>query len=184
MRPGFYSRFGALLALIGVIVCTWILLVAPLADWRQQQLSTAKQSKLELERLESSFQRLSLQHDALANYETADLAWNAKATGEASARIQTHMAEAAGRAGIQFRSITPLPNARSNGEDQVVFRLEFESDLAQLTSFLTDIEYATPALPVTRATLRRLVRPNDQSLQPVVFTQLDIAAPVLIEDGS
>lgn len=184
MMPKLVSRMAALAVLLVALSCLWVVVVAPLMEWRLVQLTSAQQTEVELERLQASFQRLSLERETLANYDSVDLAWSARAQGEASAQIQSRMAEAASQAGIRFRSITPLPNAQRDGRNQVVFRLEFEADLAQLTAFLSEIEYATPALPVTHATLRRLVRPNEQALQPVIFAQLDIAAPVLIEDGT
>lgn len=178
------SRLLALVLTFGMLAAFFFLVVQPMAQWRAAQFAKAQDAILERDRLQNSSERLTVLRETLSNSEALSLSWSAPSEGEVAALVQTRLAEAAAKSGISFRSVTPLPNARSSTTAQIVFRLEFEADLAQLTKFLGDTEYAAPALPITRATLRRLVRPGDQSTQPVIFAQLDVSAPILIEDGS
>lgn len=178
------SRTLAVFVLLGFVLLFFVAVILPLKDWRAEQFASSEEMQFEQSRLAASFDRLTLERDSLSTADGRSLSWVASTEGEAAAQIQTTLAEAAATSGISFRSVTPLPQSRSATDNRITFRLEFEADLSQLTQFLSEVEYATPALPISRATVRRLVRPGDQTSQPVIFAQLDVSAPVLLGDGS
>jgi hypothetical protein len=175
------AAMGLLLVAFGVI---WIALAAPAITWRETTFARLEAARTETARLSRSSTKLNAQIAGLGSVETDNRFWAADQTGEAYALVQGALSRSATENGIAFRAMTPLPAAQREGLESAIVRIEFEADLAQLTGFLRAIEYATPALPVDRATLRKLVRPNDFSRLPALFVQIDIAAPLLIEDGS
>ncbi len=178
------SRLAAVGVLVAVVALLWGLVAIPLAQWRADVLARSDAATAESERLRSARMRLDARQASLSSVEISNGFWTAAQTGEAYARIQGALAKSASESGIRFRAMTPLPTANRNGVEIALVRIEFEADLQQLTGFLRAIEYASPALPVERAVLRRLVRPNDSSRLPVLFSQIDIAAPLLIAEDS
>lgn len=184
MTHGHLSRLAAI-GLLGLVLGSfWALAIQPLGEWRQAQLTELERTKLEIERLTLATARLEAERDSLQGETTISKLWDGTQPGEISARIQSHLNDAASESGISFRSITPLPPRSAGTYTSFGFRLEFEAGLGQLARFLQDVEYAAPALPVERATLRRVIRPGDRSEQPIVFAQIDIVAPVLTNDGN
>lgn len=174
------SKLAAVAVLVAVFALLWTVVVAPLANWRDATLSRSLAVSTETQRLEIARMRLQAEQAQLGTVETSNGFWAAAQTGEAYARIQGALARSASDSGISFRAMTPLPASKRDGLESAIVRIEFEADLQQLTTFLRAIEYASPALPVERAVLRRLIRPNDKSRLPVLFSQIDIAAPLLI----
>ncbi len=178
------SKLLALGLLVMTLAVIWFVLVTPLSQWRSESLARLDSAITETMRLTEAKTRLDAESAALGSVQSNNAFWTAGQTGEAYARIQGALSKAASENGIAFRSMTPLPAANRDGMESAVVRIEFEADLAQLTGFLRSIEYTSPALPVDRAALRRLVRPNETSVLPVLFAQIDIAAPLLIGDGT
>ncbi len=181
------SRLSSLAAvvLLGIgTLAIWMAVVQPALDWRAAILLRTDAARTEHARLLSATARLNAEEAAFEPGGLDGLYWTGGQTGEVYARIQSRLSQSAAKNGIAFRAITPLPTNREGDLETAVVRIEFEADLGQMTEFLRDIEYASPALPIKRANLRRLVKPNDTSVQPVLFTQIDIAAPILLGSGT
>ncbi len=178
------SKLAAIAVLVAVFALLWTVVVTPVANWRAETLSRSSAVSTETERLEIARMRLQTEQAQLSTVESNNGFWTAAQTGEAYARIQGALARSASEHGISFRAMTPLPSTNRDGLESAIVRIEFEADLEQLTRFLRTVEYASPALPVERAVLRRLIRPNETSRLPVLFSQIDIAAPLLIAEDS
>lgn len=178
------SKLAALTVLAAVFALFWTVIVTPVANWRAATLSRSLAVSTETERLEVARTRLQTEQAQMSTVESDNGFWTAAQTGEAYARIQGALARSASESGISFRAMTPLPVSRRDGLESAIVRIEFEANLQQLNDFLRAIEYASPALPVERAVLRRLIRPNETSSLPVLFSQIDIAAPLLIAEDS
>lgn len=178
------SKIAAGLLLAGLLALVYVGLFLPVSDWREDTLLQTKNAELELQRLSAAKSRLEQQALALETSTDEDLFWAAEQSGEAFAQVQSHISEAAKQAGISLRAATPLPLQKNGKLDNVVIRVEFEADLGQLVKFLRQLEYDAPALPIERATVRRLLRGGDASVLPVLFAQIDISAPFLLGEGS
>ena len=112
-----------------------------------------------------------------------NILWRAAQTGEATARIQSQLSKIASERGVSLRSISPTRARDLNLAQAAGFRLEMEASLDQLVQFLQAIEYHSPALLVEKASLRRLNKLNSNQPQPLIFAQIEISAPVVLDEG-
>lgn len=164
--------------ILGLSLAFYFLIIAPLSIWREDTISSLLSVQTEKEELSQSIMRLQAERDSYAREDLTGVMWQASQMGQATARVQSALNDIARRNGIAMRSIAPI-NGQSN---EVAFRLEFEASLDQLVPFLKQVEYDQPVLLISRASLRRLVRPNNISSQPDILVQIDIAAPVTLID--
>ncbi|MEQ6204724.1 type II secretion system protein GspM [Sulfitobacter sp. HNIBRBA2951] len=169
----------ALLAAISALI--WFAVLAPLQDWRSAALSKRPQAVAEIRQLQTRISGLEDERDQLSGNEELNILWRAAQTGVATARIQSQLSKLASERGISLRSISPTRARDLTLAQAAGFRLEMESSLDQLVSFLQAVEYHSPALLVEKASLRRLNKPNTDQPQPLVFAQIDISAPVVLD---
>jgi len=150
------------------------LLIIPIVEWKSTTIAQRDQLVLDHANLTERSQKL---RQDVASYAGDDL-------GQVTAQVQTTLNALSQNSGIALRSIGPVtPRDQSLGT-VVGFRLEFEAGLDQLTAFLREIEYHTPALVVANGTLRRIVRPGDTAAQPRLFAQLVLTAPIQLPSGA
>jgi len=168
-----------LLAGFGVLV--WLAAVAPLQAWRTSALAARPKAIEDIRQLQSRISSLEEEHDQLSGNEELNILWRAAQTGEATARIQSQLSKLSSEHGVSLRSISPTRARDLNLAQAAGFRLELESSLDQLVSFLRAVEYHSPALLVEKASLRRLNKRNTDQPQPLVFAQIEVSAPVVIE---
>jgi len=109
--------------------------------------------------------------------------WQARQLGEMTARIQARLGEIARENGVTLRAVTPAVARDMPHVETTALRIEGEADLAQFRNLILNIEQHSPTLFIERATIRRLNRVERISEQPLVFFQLDIAAPIRIAEG-
>ncbi len=171
-----------MLVLLGIVAVIWIFAIQPALSWRATVEHDLASSIDESERLEEGLQGLRAQLENLETVELDHLVWEAQQAGELTARIQAELGAIARRSGVTLRSVTPTQAAEFPMFRTTALRIEAEADLAQLITMLVEIEQHEPVLVVSRANLRRLNRPGRTSEQPLVFLQLDIAAPVLLPE--
>ena len=177
-----FSRLAALSVLLVPLISCWVFIIAPVAQWRADTVSRTEVAKAEKTRLMATKTRLENEQAVLSSGQSEELLWKADQVGEAYARVQSALTEAAVANDIKLRTITPLAHAQDRNSDTARVRVEFEANLEQLTAFLRTTEYKKPALPIQRAMLRKLVRPNSTARFPVLLAQIDIAAPVSLGD--
>ncbi len=181
----FLSRVMALLVVVGFMMLALVAIVQPLAAWRNATLVTAEAAIVETQRLMAGMSSLRTERAQLSGSGIDALVWPGERLGELTARVQGRISELAVRHGLQLRSITPTGTRALPLTSAVGFRIESETTLDRLVGFLREVEHHSPGLIVDRATLRRLSRPGDEPLQPVLFLQIDIVAPVAAtEDGT
>lgn len=178
------SVIAAYVLLGALLVSLWVGIASPIVQWRDQMLADATTAEVEAVRLRAAKNSLTREKLALSEETNEDLFWRAAQVGEAYAKVQSNVSSAATENGVSLRTATPLPAQSSGGVETIAVRVEFEADLGQLTGFLRAIEFNSPTLPIQRANLRRVIRANDLSALPTMFVQIDISAPVLMEDGS
>ncbi len=167
-----------------LFTATYFLILLPLGNWRQSTLDRQIDLVNDREQLEGRVAQLEAEKQSFVSDDLEGLIWEGEQQAEATAKVQSAINDIARDNGILMRSIAPTNNVDIGIPNAISFRLEFEASLDQLVSFLKTIEFGQPALVVTRANTRRLVRPGQASLQPELFVQLDIAAPISISDGS
>jgi len=151
-----------------------------ISDWRDNEFQ--RLAKLEGDRAALAERTESLHSDiaSFADQDITDLFWTAAQSGEANALIQSAVSGTASENGILLRSVTPYTPREQIIQGSFGFRLEFEAHLNQVTEFLKDLEYDRPAIVIDRVILRRLNRPGDADLQPAVFAQVELLAPVIL----
>ena len=176
------SRFMAIGTIIVIAAALFYAVIAPLSDWRQSVLAERDAMRNEMHRLSLSIARLSAEKQSFVSDELIGLTWEAAQTAEATAKVQSSVNDMARETGILMRSIAPTNAFETEIPNAISFRLEFEASLDQLVPFLKTLEYGQPALVVSRANLRRLVRPNQAGTQPDLFVQIDVAAPVTLQE--
>lgn len=174
------SRIAALSVLSLLFLLAWFLVIIPLLSWQKTTLNEKAFLVRELTQLQASETRILNLIEAHTSVEDDQLFWRAEQQGEVSARIQSSLTTSAQQSGIAMRSIAPLRIVSEENVSTVGFRIEFESDLAQLTEFLRTIEAHSPVLQIKQATLRRLQRA--QNLLPAIAVQLEVTAPVILRD--
>lgn len=174
------SKLLAVATTLGLAILCWFSVIEPLSTWRSDTLGNLQNAVTDESRLRAAISKMELEKAQFGTGSDDVLTWSASQTGEAFARVQASLSETASANGISFRSITPLPTAEIDGLTRAPVRVEFEADLSQLSSFLQSVEYGIPALPIERAMLRRLIRPNETASLPVLFVQLDVAAPISV----
>ncbi|MFZ5963018.1 type II secretion system protein GspM [Thalassococcus sp. BH17M4-6] len=169
----------ALLGLFATLI--WLAAVQPLQGWRQAQLDARADAIAETQKLKSSIATLRAERDRYDIDGQLDVLWEAERTGTATAMIQSEISRMARDQGVSLRAITPARQRDLSLADAVGIRIELEAALDQLSDFLKVVEYHSPALLIERATLRRLAKPGSALAQPLVFAQIDLAAPFVIQ---
>ncbi|WP_170328196.1 type II secretion system protein GspM [Ruegeria arenilitoris] len=177
-RKRLISVFGAVAVCAGVIALIWFVIVAPLNSWKASGLEARSQTLSEIQRMQTSIDRLKQQSSRISQNKDQDFLWRADQIGTVTAQIQTALSASAAESGVSLRSITPLKTKRVASVDAAGFRLEFEATLDQVLGFLQRIEYSSPALLVDKASLRQLRRAASDQTQPVLNAQLELIAPI------
>ncbi|NSX56913.1 type II secretion system protein GspM [Parasulfitobacter algicola] len=185
IKPGsLISRFMVLLIIGGLVLLIWIAVLSPLVTWRNQAQSNLLSAQTELARLERSIAQLQIEQTRLSADDATSILWMASQSGEATARVQANLSTMARQSGVNLRSISPVRARELAFSQAVAFRMESEATLDQVVSLLRAIEYSTPPLVIERANLRRLARPTRTSDQPLMFFQLEILAPVIMNENA
>lgn len=180
--PNIFSRLIALIALAALAGLVWLTVLAPAHQWKTRALDGLAASQMEYTRLTASLQRLKVERAQLSKGNSLDIIWKAKRMGEATALVQSEISNLAAKHGVMLRSVTPMSAKDLPFTSGIGFRVEGEATLDKLTAFLIELEGSTPALLVERAVLRRLTRPGRTAPQPDVFVQLNLIAPVTLDE--
>lgn len=175
------SRLLALFVLLGIATLLWFSIVQPLAVWKARTLSGLEASRSEYTRLQASLIRLKSEKSMLESATTLSAIWQAKKAGEATALVQSEISNLAATSGVTLRSITPTASRDLPFSSAIGFRIEGEATLNKAVDFFVAIEASTPALITERVILRRLARPGRTAAQPIVFIQLSLIAPVILD---
>lgn len=161
--------------------------VRPVVAWHQSVNARLADTLAEIARLDQTLLALAAERQALTGSHDLDLIWAAEQSGQASAMVQGRLSDLARDQGLALRSISPLPVRDLPLAQGVGFRIELEASLDRLIPYLVALEHSIPLLVIERATLRRLTRagepvdsPAAPSLQPELFVQIDVIAPVQI----
>lgn len=170
---------GTIAAFCAVV---WFSVLAPLQEWRSSTLETRSKIIGEINQLERRIDTLGLEQAQLSSGHALDVLWRASQTGQVTARIQSDLSQLATARGINLRSISPVRSRDMNLAQATGFQIEMEAAMDQLSAFLRDIEYHSPALLIERASLRRLNKRNTNQPQPLVFAQIEVVAPVVLEE--
>ncbi len=180
------SRLAAAAVFLGLAALVWLGLAGPLYDRRNTTDAEIATLGVEGARLSDTVASLLAVRDGLTGADTDGMVWNAEEAGQASALVQARLSNLARARGLAFRSVAPLPTRDLPLTQAIGFRLEFDTPLDRLTDFLIAVEGDLPLLVVERATLRRVSRPETPAtpqLQPEVFVQIDLVAPVALTSG-
>jgi len=170
--------------LVAIAALVWTALLRPAQVWQTQSLQARTDAMQGIERLTRNIAALQAERAGLSDDGALGTVWTAQQMGEATARIQSSLSALAAARGVSLRSVSPTSQRDLSLANAAGFRLELEAGLDQLTGFLTDIEYHTPVLLVERASLRRLNKAGSgQRTQPLVFAQIDLLAPVTLQQG-
>jgi len=180
LRPTSPTMARLILLALGAIIALilWLTVLAPLAAWRADRLSTLEQETSALARLEQRVAAMTRERAALSSQGDLGIAWSADRIGAATARVQSELNRLAATHGVTLRAIAPVRARELPGLDSAGFRIEGEATLDRLVPFLVALDHHGPALLVEKATLRRLTRPGAPTAQPVLFVQMDLLAPV------
>lgn len=172
---------GYVLMLVALAAAT-LLVVLPLAQWREARLRDAVALVEEHQDLTDRIARLEVEKRSFSADDLVGLTWEAGQAAEATARVQSFVNDTARTHGILFRSIAPTGLRETETGPVISFRIEFEVPLDRLVFFLKAIEFHSPSLVVTNLSLRRLSRPSPTGPQPELFVQADLSAPVKLQD--
>lgn len=170
------------LAFLGVVaLLIWLAVAQPLQTWRKAQLDARADAIAETQKLQSSIATLRAERNRYDVDGQLDILWQAERSGAATAMIQSEISRMAREQGVSLRAISPARQRDLSLADAVGIRIELEAALDQLSDFLRVVEYHSPALLIERATLRRLSKPGSALAQPLVFAQIDLAAPFVLQ---
>ncbi|MCW3783543.1 type II secretion system protein GspM [Defluviimonas salinarum] len=156
----------------------------PIFDWRRSIETELATAGAEYKRLSESLDALTVRKRRLTETGGQLALWQARQTGEATARVQSVVTELARASGANLRALGPGPSHEFGLVQAVSLRLESEATLDQLSALLQKLEFHAPPLLVETATLRRLNRPGHATEQPLLFVQIDILAPVNLSEES
>ena len=176
------SRIIAMLALAVLAVLIWLAVISPMYEWKKHVSENLTANQTENARLNASLSRLRTEKAQLSGDSSLDTVWKGKRIGEATALVQSEISNLAAKNGVMLRSIAPISAKGMPFANGIGFRVEGEATLDKLTSFLIDLEGNTPALVIERAVVRRLNRPGRTASQPDVFVQLNLVAPVALDE--
>ncbi|MEE9455321.1 MAG: type II secretion system protein GspM [Paracoccaceae bacterium] len=177
------SRVAALGIFALLVMSVWVLAISPVLQIKTTVASELTAAHLEKDRLTRAAANLTYQLENIDTVDVQDEIWQARQLGEMTARIQARLGEIARENGVTLRAVTPAAARDMPHVDTTALRIEGEADLGQFRNLILSIEHHSPTLFVERATIRRLNRVERQSEQPLVFFQLDIAAPIRVEGG-
>lgn len=176
------SRILALLIIAGFGMLAWFAALRPAYDWKSNSIAQLSASQTENAKLITSLSRLNAERAQLSGDSSLAIIWSAKRLGEATALVQSEISNLAATHGIILRSVTPVSSKDMPFTSAIGFRIEGEATLDKVTKFLVSLESNTPALIIERAVLRRLNRPGRTAAQPGIFVQLNMIAPVMLEE--
>lgn len=170
------------IVLIACAALVYVVAVQPFTQWRERVEAEYVNALETQQRLSESIARMSTEIDGIANDPDLPLAWLAPQMGQANAQVQAQLGQLAREAGISLRSTTPIGERDLPYAESIAFRLEGEGDLDQWQDLLRAIEFNNPPILIERGTMRRLVRPGPESEQPTLYAQLELFAPVMLEE--
>ncbi len=168
----------------GFAVLVWAAILQPAAAWKTRQFDQRQASATKVATLKGSLARLAAEEASLGTDTDNASLWPAGQLGEATARVQSAISASATQNAVDLHSITPTQGTALAIARTVSFRLEAEASLDAFSAFLLDLEFHTPALLVESADLRLLSRPTGQGAQPLIFVQMEIIAPVRLNNTS
>lgn len=174
-------NIGSILKLAGTVLLgllLWLFAYQPLAAWKASTINERTDAIFEQEALKKRITSLTLETQSYGNDGVDQLIWQAEQIGEVTARVQTAINAMAQENGVVMRSIGPNRPQDASIGNVIGFQLEFEATLDRLSAFLQEMEFQQPVLLVSRANLRRLVRPGESGLQPQLFIQINVIAPI------
>ena len=177
------ARISAVIAICCIclfLALVFLALIKPLADWRSATIDKVATLAAEEVALQQRLADLQSERESFVADDLAGMTWEAEQPAQATARVQSAINDIARSNAIQLRSIVPTSGAGAGFAPAVAFRLEFETTLDNLVPFLKATEFHRPSIVLTRTNLRRLVRPNQVSIQPELFVQIDLAAPIYL----
>lgn len=176
------SKGFSLFVIAGLGVLLWFAILRPVNGWKNDAVAELSASQLEKFKLGGSLSRLNAERSQLSGDTSLAIIWSAKRMGEATALVQSEISDLAAKHGIVLRSVTPVSNKDLPFTSAIGFRIEGEATLDKLATFLVALEANTPALIIEHAILRRLSRPGRTAVQPDVFVQLNLIAPVVLDE--
>ncbi|WP_284165974.1 type II secretion system protein GspM [Frigidibacter sp. SD6-1] len=181
--PIFQSVNGWSTRIVPFVLSAAVLgVLLPLSDWRAETATRLSQVRAELEHLNKSIAELQAEMTRLSAGIAESYRWSAPQLGEASAMVQSRISDVARQVGVSLRQISPLPDRDIGSSGLLGFRIELEATVDNFVKFLIQVEQNSPALTVRRATVRRLTRAEVVSSQPFLFVQIDLLAPVALEN--
>ncbi|HHI70475.1 MAG TPA: hypothetical protein ENJ91_05685 [Rhodobacteraceae bacterium] len=177
----FISRLMAVIIILSLVSLVWVAVLSPVHEWKNRTEIALAESRANNTRLKRSLAKLKREQEQLSGDASLDIAWQAGKSGEATALVQSEISDLAARNGVTLRSVTPVEAQDIPYTSAIGFRVEGEATLDNLSDFLIELEYSTPAFVIERAVLRRLQRPGRTSAQPEIFIQLNLIAPVILD---
>lgn len=177
---GTSARSTAIALLVFVLMTSGLLGVR---EYRSYKLDLT--SKRDLVRVESKklIHQINEMRSAIENVEVQDIEpfiWSGDQAGTLIATVQAAVGELARENGIRLRSIAPTTASGFGNIDATGLRLEGEAKYDMVLKFLKHLETHTPALLIQKGTLRRLNRAGGPTEYPIVFFQVELAAPIRI----
>lgn len=169
--------------LVGIFGLMWLAILLPAITWKQARLDTHAIAINETQHLAASIGQLESELSQLSQQDNFDLVWTAEKFGEVTARVQAEISSSAIRAGVVLRSVTPNNAPSFPFVETVGFRIEGEAALDQLVRLLRTIETSRPALVIEKANLRRLSRVGSTQELPLLYFQMELAAPIRTSNG-
>ena len=180
------SRSASYLLPIGAVVvlsaALFFGLISPWVNWSERVETDYKTNLDRVSQLHESITYLNQQLSTSNSEAAFGDVLKASDMGLARAQIQASLGDLAVARNIRFRSISPINAPQIDQFESLAFRIESETDLASLRDFLASLEQAKPMILVETGSLRRLSRNSSDVLQPMVNVQLDVFAPIILED--
>lgn len=182
VRHSIISKGLSLLIIAGLGALIWFVILRPAQDWKNDAIAQLSASQSENTKLVASLSRLNAKRAQLPGDTSLAIIWSAKRMGEATALVQSEISKLAAKHSIFLRSVTPVSSRDIPFTSAIGFRIEGEATLDELATFLIALEAYTPALIIENAILRRLTRPGRTAAQPDIFVQLNLIAPVVLDE--
>ena len=173
---------STLLVFSGVVLLIWAGLIRPAGEWRNDRFAARSKAIAELNRLQETVARLELEAAQYSQQDSLDLIWASGEVGEVTAKVQARISSIARASSVALRTIAPIKAPDLPLVQTIGFRIEGEARLDQLVDFLRAVESSSPSLVIGKAHLRRLNRLGDLSELPVVFLQIELAAPISTDE--
>ena len=183
---GYLSRSASFLIPIGAAVvlsaALFFGLIRPWVNW-SERIETDFDSNLNrISQVQGSITYLNQQLSTSNSEAAFGDVMRASDMGLARAQIQASLGDLALAHNLRFRTISPINSPKIDQFQSLAFRIETETDLASLRDFLVSLEQAKPMILVETGSLRRLSRNSSNAFQPMIYVQLDVFAPIILED--